>query len=147
VRKRFLVALLASFLFSLGFSLFSYTPESQRSPDTYYFGIWETFFFTVIYVTPIYLFIGIPISFVIDIWFNHQKSWETKSYLLKVGMYSIASLIPALIVLILFNAKSTHFSLQSFLMTLLLSVIASNLFYHILIMLDRLFLKMKQDDV
>jgi cation transporter-like permease len=136
VRKRLLVALLSSVLFSLVFSLFSYTPESQRSPDTYYFGIWETFFFTVIYVTPIYLIIGMPISFVIDKWF--KKKWETKSYLLKVAIYSIVSLIPALIVFNVFNFGISPFSLQSFLKTILLSAIASNLFFHIQLLVNRL---------
>jgi len=87
-----------------------------------------------------------PISFVIDIWFNHQKKLETKSYLLKVAIYSIVSLIPALIVFILFNFGVSLFSLHSFLLTLLLSAIASNLLFHIQVIVDRLSLKMKKDN-
>jgi len=147
VRKRFLVSLLSSLLFSLLFSFFSYTPESQRSPDTYYFGIWESFFITLIYVTPIYLIIGMPISFVIDIWLNHQKKWEARSYLLKVGIYSIVSVIPALIIFIVLNFGVSPFSLQSFLMTILLSAIASNLFFHVQIIVDRISLKMKKGNI
>jgi hypothetical protein len=133
VGKRIVVALTSSFIFSLFFSLISNTPESQRSPDTYYFGL------AIIYVTPIYFLIGIPISLVIDNWLKQKRN----SYLLRLGLYSISSLIPSIIFIVLLNSGSGLPPLEGILINWLLSLIASNLFLHILIILEKLLLKIK----
>lgn len=129
---RLAAALTSSFAFSMFFALISYTPESQRRPDTYYFEVWETFFLGIIYVTPIYFLIGIPISLVVD----HLLKHKTKIYLIRVGLYSISSLLPSLILLILFSSGSGSHSLTGFLLNWLISLFAANLFLHILIVLE-----------
>lgn len=127
-------------LFRCFLHFFSYTPESKRSPDTYYFEVWETFIFGIIYVTPIYFLLGIPISIIID---NLLKR-RTKSYLLRVVLYSFSSLIPFLILIFLFSSDFGAHTLSGILLNWLLSLFAGNLFLHILIVLEKFIQKRKK---
>ncbi|WML46759.1 DUF1871 family protein [Neobacillus sp. PS3-34] len=143
--KRIFVAFISTLVFSLGLSIYSYTPESESIQGTYSFGVGATFFLNCIYITPVYLLIGVPISFMIDKWFNHcSQSIGIKTYLLKVGMYSIASLIPTIIFYFLFNGWSSYSPFEDFVAMFILSVIASNLFYLFLILVHKITLKISK---
>ncbi|RKL64719.1 hypothetical protein CR203_24810 [Salipaludibacillus neizhouensis] len=52
--NKFLSAVLAIILFSALYSWFGYVPISQREPNVYYFGFFETFVFVVIYAGPVF---------------------------------------------------------------------------------------------
>ncbi|HET7658527.1 MAG TPA: hypothetical protein VFK37_09560 [Bacillales bacterium] len=64
--KRVCIAILCIFLSSLILAIISYTPLSERNPDTYYepfgAGIWVF----IMFLTPAYFLGGIPASFLID---------------------------------------------------------------------------------
>ncbi|AOV08026.1 DUF6843 domain-containing protein [Sporosarcina ureilytica] len=54
----FSTAILSSII-SLIVSLITYIPVSKREPNVYYFSVWESFFFLMIYITPILLMLSI----------------------------------------------------------------------------------------
>lgn len=119
IKKRFLTATLSVILFAIIYSYF-YTPD---------FDFFWSILFASIFAGPIYYFIGIPISLLIDI---GMKNIEIKSkkvkYLLSFGMYSIAGILAG----VTFFINST----QSFLIkeTIIFSAIginASNIYFHV----------------
>src|SRR5699024_12266853 len=59
--KRFLTVILSVVLFATVYSWVSYVPISQREPNVYYFGFFETFIFVIIYAGPIYFLAGLPL--------------------------------------------------------------------------------------
>lgn len=87
--KRFLSAIIATILFAIVYSAISYAPESQREPNTYYFGFTETIVFVMLYAGPVFLLIGIPLSIMIDKSIENKKS----QYIKKLVFYSVAGLL------------------------------------------------------
>lgn len=132
--KRFLVMVLTIILFAVGFSWISYTPSSQREPNTYYFGFFETCFFVIIYAGPLYLFAGTPLSILIDKLirkFDRKSKWKT--YLFGLGMYSLAGGIVG----ILFIVISGIIDWNQLMSYSIIGLIASNLYFHLSLLLSK----------
>lgn len=126
--KRFLVMALAIILFAVGFSWISYTPSSQREPNTYYSGFFETFFLVIIYAGPLYLFAGTPLSILIDKLirkFDRKSKWE--KYLFGLGMYSLAGGVVG----ILFVMIGGTIGWNQLMFCSIVGLIASNLYFHL----------------
>ena len=137
--KRIITALISAIIFSFIVSLFSYTPLSQREPNVLYFEISDTFVFTLMYVIPVYILIGIPISYGIDKLSKNQTQQSVlKAYLSRVVMYAIAGLVPGFMFYILFNDGFSYFSLHLLITMMLYGILASNLFFHTLLILNKI---------
>ncbi|WP_163969340.1 hypothetical protein [Oceanobacillus halotolerans] len=127
--KRFLTTVLATILFAAIFSWVSYVPSSQRDPNVYYFGFFETAVFVVIYTGPAYLLAGLPVSILIDKLvgsFNRKSRWVR--YFVGFGLYSLAGILVGLIYLILFFQS---FYLSNVVTFSIYGFVASNLYYHL----------------
>lgn len=70
--KVIFASVIVSLAISLVLSLINHIPESQRAPNVYYFSIGESFFFGMIYITPILLMVSI-IAFISYILFEKIK--------------------------------------------------------------------------
>lgn len=127
ITSRIVIIALAIILFALGISCISYVSALQQSDNIYYFSFFETFIFTVIYVGPIYLVIGTPISILIDKLIkkiNRKSKW--RRYFIGLGMYSLAGIAISLI----FKGEYIEALPIS-----ILGFIASNLFFHLSLLL------------
>src|SRR5699024_8049553 len=100
--KRFLTVILSVVLFATVYSWVSYVPISQREPNVYYFGFFETFIFVIIYAGPIYFLAGLPLSVFIDKLigrFNEKP--KLVRYFIGLGLYSLVGPLVGLIFLII----------------------------------------------
>lgn len=133
MKKRFIAMILAVVLFALGFSCFFYTPSSQRAPNVYYFGFFETFICVIAYAGFLYLIAGIPFSIIID-WLirklNRGSKW--RKYFWGLGMYSLAGAIVGA----LFIIFGGNIYWKGMLLFALPGVIASNLYFHLLLLIS-----------
>lgn len=66
LKKRILIALLSAILFSLILSYISYTPLTEREPNSGYGSFGSFIWFYLLFSIPVYLFGAIPLSFFID---------------------------------------------------------------------------------
>ncbi|QCR31131.1 hypothetical protein [Lysinibacillus sp. SGAir0095] len=73
--KVILASAFLSFTISLIVSLISYTPKSKKEPDVYYSSTSESFFFSLIYISPILLTLGI-IAFIIYVLLGKIKRFS-----------------------------------------------------------------------
>lgn len=134
--KRFLIILLSSILFATLYSWISYVPSSQREPNVYYFGFFETFAFVIIYAGPVYFLVGLPISIMIDKLvgnFNRNSKWVI--YFIQLGLYSLAGILVGFIYLLvsfrgIYLAEVISFSILGF--------VASNLYFHFLLLVSKM---------
>ena len=125
--KRFLSAVIAAILFAIIYSAISYAPESQREPNTYYFGFTETMAFVILYAGPIFFLIGIPLSIMIDKLMESKKS----PYIKKFIFYSMAGLlIGALFPLILLPGLNSP---SLIVLYAGIGFMAANIYYHTLL--------------
>ncbi|ARK20769.1 hypothetical protein [Sporosarcina ureae] len=127
--KRFISAIIAAIFFAIIYSAISYVPESQREPNTYYFGYAETMVFVMLYAGPIFLLIGIPLSIMIDKLMKNKKS----QYVKKLVFYSVAGLlIGALFPLILLPGLN---SVSLIVLYAGIGLMAANIYFHTLLLL------------
>jgi hypothetical protein len=133
--KRFLTAVLSVILFATIFSWFSFVPSSQREPNVYYFDFLETFMFVIIYAGPIYLIIGVPLSIFIDKLIkkaNRTSKWAR--YFVGLGLYSLAGILVGM----LFVIFSQHLHLLEVISFSIYGFVASNIYYHLLLLASRI---------
>ena len=137
--KLVVTAFLSTTFFSTTYGIINLTPKSEQEPNIYYFGFTDTFVFTFIYTFPVYIVVGIIFSYLIDMVANKMRT--RKMYVSKLAMYSLAGLIPALAFYFLFTGiKLDYRLLFSF---FALGIFASNTFYHVLLLINRLLNKQK----
>ncbi|GAB1804895.1 hypothetical protein ABW04_21465 [Priestia megaterium] len=137
--KLVVTAFLSTTFFSTAYGIINLTPKSEQEPNIYYFGFTDTFVFTFIYTFPVYIVVGIIFSYLIDMVANKMRT--RKMYVSKLAMYSLAGLIPALAFYFLFTGiKLDYRLLFSF---FALGIFASNTFYHVLLLINRLLNKQK----
>ncbi len=136
MRKRLLTVILSVILFATIFSWFFFVPSSQREPNVYYFGFFETFTFVIIYAGPVYLLAGLPLSIFIDKSVAKiQRTSKWKCYFFGLGLYSIAGALVGVILLILLNQNANLFDIIPFSICCLL---ASNIYYHLLLLVSKI---------
>ncbi|GAB1774187.1 hypothetical protein PMEGAPR185_51940 [Priestia megaterium] len=137
--KLVVTAFLSTTFFSIAYGIINLTPESKQEPNIYYFSFTDTFVFTFIYTFPVYIVVGIIFSYLIDMVANKMRT--RKMYVSKLAMYSLAGLIPALAFYFLFTGiKLDYRLLFSF---FALGIFASNTFYHVLLLINRILNKQK----
>jgi len=73
--KVILTTVFLSLIITLVLSLINYIRASKREPNVYYFSIGESFFFGMIYITPILLAVSI-IAFIIYLLFEKVKRFS-----------------------------------------------------------------------
>ncbi|KAB2336829.1 hypothetical protein F7731_10830 [Cytobacillus depressus] len=126
---------LAVVLFAVAFSWVSYVPSSQREPNTYYFGFFETFVFVIIYAGSLYLIAGMPLSVLINKLIrksNGKSKWER--YYIGLGMYSLAGAIVGA----LFIVFSGDIHWNGFTLALMWGFAASNLYFHLSLLISKI---------
>ena len=89
--RRFVVAIMAGLVFTLIMSWFNYTPVDQRIEHIYYYSYSSLVVGGLIYVMPIFLIIGIPVSVLLDlILFRSRVRNRIAGYLLSLIMTRLA---------------------------------------------------------
>lgn len=129
--KRLLTVVLSVVLFASIYSWFSYVPSSQREPNVYYFGFFETFMFVVIYAGPVYFLVGLPLSIYIDNLIaktNSNSNWAR--YFVGLGLYSFTGTLVGIIVLLIFSQSMDVYQLDVISFSIY-GLIASNFYYHL----------------
>ena len=112
--NRFITAILSTITFSFLYSCFTYN------------SFYENFFFRLIYLSVIYIFIGIPISLIID-------TYIVKNYKGRFFVYSLFGvLVGSAVSFLLFLDGFPWFLI---LYSMILGFVASNVFLHINIIL------------
>jgi urea transporter len=125
MRRKFLTVVLSVILFATIFSCFFFVPSSQREPNVYYFGFFETFVFVILYAGPVYLLVGLPLSIFIDklvAKFHRTSKW--KRYFFGLGLYSLAGTLVGALLPIILNQNANLFDVIPFLICCL---VASNI--------------------
>jgi hypothetical protein len=136
--KRLLTTALSVVLFATIFSLISYVPISQREPNVYYFGFFETFVFVMIYAGPIYFLVGLPLSIFIDKIIkksNRESKWA--KYFVGLGLYSLFGTLIGTIFLIFLSQNSNILSLEVLSFSIY-GFIASNFYYHLSLIVPKI---------
>lgn len=134
--RRVVTALLSTILFAIIYSWMFYVPSSQREPNVYYFGFFETSIFVIIYTAPVYFLVGILVSILIDkLVGNVDRNSKWKLYFIQLGLYSLAGILVGFIYLIIFSdsiylVEVSYFSLFGF--------AASNLYFHLLLLVRKI---------
>lgn len=90
---------IVSLIISLIVSLIGYTPMSKREPNVYYFSVGESFFFGMMYITPILLMLSIT-AFVIYVLLGKITRF---SYVIKVVLSIVVAASITLLALFLIN--------------------------------------------
>ncbi|GIN39410.1 hypothetical protein [Heyndrickxia oleronia] len=136
--NRFITVTLSVILFSTIFSGISYVPSSQREPNVYYFGFFETLILVMIYAGPVYSFVGLPLSIFIDklIEKSNCKSVWTR-YFVGLGLYSLFGIFVGFIFLILLIRNNNIYHMEVFLYSIY-GFIASNIYYHLLLLISNI---------
>ncbi|WP_156312255.1 hypothetical protein [Lysinibacillus contaminans] len=134
--KRFLTALISVILFATILSWISYTPSSQREHNVYYFGFLETFMFVFFYAGPVYLLVGLPLSFFIDKLIGKTKSnSKLTRYSIGLGLYSFVGTLVGFIFVILLTQNVYWSEIISF---SIYGFIASIFYYHLSLLLSKI---------
>ncbi|MET3684409.1 hypothetical protein ABID56_002546 [Alkalibacillus flavidus] len=134
--KKLLTAVVSSILFATIFSLVSYVPSSEREPNVYYFGFFETFAFVIIYAGPVYLLVGIPLSIIIDkLTERTNRNSKLLRYFVQLGLYSLAGILVGIIYSLIFYTNISHAEVISF---SVYGFFASNFYFHLLFWITKL---------
>ncbi|AJI25575.1 hypothetical protein H8R29_28475 (plasmid) [Priestia megaterium] len=137
--KLVVAAFLSTIFLSTAYGIINLTPKSEQEPNIYYFGFTDTFVFTFIYTFPVYIVVGIIFSYLIDMMANKMQT--TKVYVSKLAMYSLVGVIPALAFYFLFTGIKLDYRLLFYFFAL--GIFASNIFYHVLLLINRILNKQK----
>ncbi|MGE7307227.1 hypothetical protein ACQKJG_25640 [Priestia megaterium] len=137
--KLVVISILSTAIFSTVYGIISLTPESEKEPNIYYFSFTDTFVFTFMYTLPVYIVVGIICSYLIDMVARNMQT--RKMYFSKLLMYSLAGLVPALAFYFLF--EGTQLDYQLLLYFFALGILAANTFYHVLLLMNKIFNRKK----
>ena len=129
--KRFLTAILSSFIVSLFFSFFQYVFPAMQHKDTLS-SFYDDLVYGFIYLSIIYVIIGIPISTFID------KS-KSSTYLSKFILFSLSGVFVGVLVSVLLNFDGFPFLIIP--LFAFLGFISSNVFLHIFIIFNKMEIK------
>ncbi|TMN23350.1 hypothetical protein [Lentibacillus cibarius] len=134
--KRLLTVALSVVLFATVYSWISYVPMSQREPNVYYFGFFETFILVIIYAGPLYFLVGLPLSILIDksIEKFNRKSKLTR-YFIGLGLYSLAGAVVGLVFLIIGSQNLYRLDVISF---SIYGFVASNFYFHLSLLIAKI---------
>ncbi|MCM3794267.1 MULTISPECIES: hypothetical protein [Priestia] len=137
--KLVVISILSTAIFSTVYGIISLTPESEKEPNVYYFSFTDTFVFTFMYTLPVYIVVGIICSYLIDMVARNMQT--RKMYFSKLLMYSLAGLVPALAFYFLFEGIQVDYQLLFYFFAL--GILAANTFYHILLLMNKIFNRKK----
>ncbi|MCP1447864.1 hypothetical protein [Priestia megaterium] len=137
--KLVVISILSTAIFSTVYGIISLTPESEKEPNIYYFSFTDTFVFTFMYTLPVYIVVGIICSYLIDMVARNMQT--RKMYFSKLLMYSLAGLVPGLAFYFLFEGIQLDYQLLFYFFAL--GILASNTFYHVLLLMNKIFNKKK----
>lgn len=86
LKRRIIVALLSAIIFTLILSYISYTPVTEREPNTWYESFGSFVQIYLLFSVPAYLLGGVPISLYID---KHVKKGIIKLFLYLLGGFFV----------------------------------------------------------
>lgn len=134
--NRLITVSLSVILLAVIFSWVTYEPMSQREPNVYYFGFFETFVFVIIYSAPVYFLIGLPISILIDkiIGTFNLKS-KLAYYFSGLGLYSFAGLLIGIILLMIVNR---NIDLYILIPVLICCLVAALIYFHCFLLVSKI---------
>jgi cytochrome bd-type quinol oxidase subunit 2 len=137
--KRILIGVIATVLFCVSLAIFAYTPVSNREPNSSYTSLPQLFTIYAIFSGPVFIIAGVIWSFVIDkISVKHQHYSRGKRYLRKFIWYVLAGIVSTLIFLFIISNGDIVYNSETF-SFLSVGIIASLLYYHLLIISHFLF--------
>ncbi|MDI2589098.1 hypothetical protein OR571_18840 [Psychrobacillus sp. NEAU-3TGS] len=137
--KRILIAVISTVLFSISLAIFVYTPASNREPDSSYNSLLGLFTIYALFSGPVFVIAGIIWSFIFDK-ISRKYLTRSKRYFTKFILYIIAGLGSTVIFLFIISNGKIISNTETF-SFLLLGIIASLLYYHLLIIWQFLFKK------
>ncbi|WP_062493171.1 MULTISPECIES: hypothetical protein [Paenibacillus] len=141
--KKFVVAITAGIIFSVTLSVIDYTPLAERNENVLYYSFPGLLAMGIFYIVPFFLFLGIPISILLDNFLSKLRTNnKTRNYLLSVLFYAFGGVIVTLLLLIFIQGGRAS-SLSAFSEVLWSVIFASLLFLHLSILLDVMLKKLK----
>jgi len=141
--KKIFVAITAGFIFSIILSVIDCTPLSERNEDVLYYSFPALVAGGILYIIPLFLFLGIPISMILDFYLNKLKANnKARNYLLSVLFYTLGGVFVTLL-LLLFIQGGRASSVSAFFAVLWSIIFASLLFLHISIAFEVIIRKFK----
>jgi hypothetical protein len=141
--KKIFVAITAGIIFSVILSVVDYTPLSERNENVYYYSFPALVAGGILYIVPLFLFLGIPISILLDFYKSKLNADnKVKQYLLSVFSYALGGVVVTLLLLVLIQGGRVS-SVSAFLAVLWSVILASQLFLHISILLEVIIKKLK----
>ncbi|TKI56350.1 hypothetical protein E8L90_13250 [Brevibacillus antibioticus] len=133
--RKILIALVSSVIFCLSLAFLNYTPENDREPNVHYFSFASLVMIYLLYATPVYLLLGVPISLVIDIVKRKIRiSNSIFKYVFEVVVYLISGILAIFLTLIVLSGGKILLDITDARRLFQLGAIASLLYYHIYIM-------------
>ncbi|MDN9012159.1 hypothetical protein [Brevibacillus laterosporus] len=141
---RIFVGVVTAILFCLVLAVSEYTPMTARQPNIYYFPFITLMIIYLIYSIPIFLFIGIPCTILIDFITNRMEiSTKSKLYFLNLGLYSLAGISIAWVFFGLTKGDILQkiFNYKAY----IIYIVGSLLFYHISLVTMIILKKMTKD--
>lgn len=139
--KRLLIGVIATVLFCVSLAIFTYTPVSNRQPNSSYTSLTGLFIIYATFSGPVFIISSVIWSFVIDkISLNHQHYPRGKRYWRKFTLYILAGLISTSIFLFVISSGSIVYNSETF-GYLSVGIIASLVYYHLQIIRQFLFTK------
>lgn len=97
-------SVIIALLTALALAVTNYTPLSERSPDTYYFSIMESFTFSAVYLTPIIVIAG-PIAYLLYNLFKKRSRLSKVSNIFTSTALSVSLVIAAISLYIFIERK------------------------------------------
>lgn len=86
MKKRIIAAVLSAFIYGFYMAVRSYTPEPER---LFYLPPWSSIAFYMMYLIPVYVLVGVLLSFLIDKW--------TKRTITRFFIYIVAGIIVSIL--------------------------------------------------
>lgn len=137
--KRILIGVIATVLFCVSLAIFAYTPVSSREPNSSYTSLSQLLIIYAIFSGPVFIIAGVFWSFAIDkINVKHQQESKSKRYLRKFIWYIFAGIVSTLIFLLILSNGAIVYNSET-LSFLVVGIIGSLLYYHLLIIRHFLF--------
>jgi hypothetical protein len=140
--NKIIILIITAFIFSAVVSLFNYIPIDQREDNSYYDSFYSLFFIGVLYMTPIFVLFGLPISIIIDKILNQMKNNNRLyKYFFNLLFFLVAGLITGIIISLIFSSIT---NLEFLFMAIKLSSLASLLYLHTSLFIEPIIKQLKR---
>ncbi|WP_047979536.1 hypothetical protein [Ornithinibacillus contaminans] len=133
--RKLLSAALSTILFAIIISWIFHTPRSQQNPNDDFFGFSVLVNVILLYTGPVYFLAGIPISILIEKLVHRNYNYSRLGrYFIQLGLYSFFGVLVSSLSLIV--SFSLNFNLSDHLSLSLYGILASTIYFHLLLLLN-----------